>query len=268
VAENPLSERLKPCPFCETRLARNSTFSMRNRDCYVHVQDLNGVDYGRCPAVNIRIYSDDIERIASWNRRLPDMRAISEDGPHVVGDHRRWLARQLLDSQLSDAEAYGVVRSSPGLSGEDAPSFAILKGVGKANGDGWKDVTVKGETVFAWGNEKPGPYKRGQFDRLGCDAWSASVDQYEFSPATAEDVPAIRALLSASSAAKAEAMERVAVELEEMASEERRAARASSGGGTGDAAATMGFIFGAVAYETAAKRIRATLGAQNAQEQP
>lgn len=40
---------------------------------------------------------------------------ILSDGPHKITDHRRWLARQLLDSQLSEEEAYGIVRYSPGV---------------------------------------------------------------------------------------------------------------------------------------------------------
>lgn len=42
---------------------------------------------------------------------------ISTDGPHKINDHRKWLARQLLDSQLSDEEAIGIVAYSPALEG-------------------------------------------------------------------------------------------------------------------------------------------------------
>lgn len=41
--------------------------------------------------------------------------SISTDGPHEISNHRRWLARQLLDSQLSDTEAFGIVANSPAM---------------------------------------------------------------------------------------------------------------------------------------------------------
>lgn len=44
--------------------------------------------------------------------RLP---GISLDGPHRPCEHRVWLARQLLDSQLSDEEAYSTVAFSPAI---------------------------------------------------------------------------------------------------------------------------------------------------------
>ena len=49
---------------------------------------------------------------------------IMGDGPHKITDHRRWLARQLLDSKLSEEEAYGIVRYSPGVN--PAPTSANL----------------------------------------------------------------------------------------------------------------------------------------------
>ncbi|MCK6105081.1 MULTISPECIES: hypothetical protein [unclassified Brevundimonas] len=73
----------------------------------------------------------------------------------------------------------------------------MLKGVGKINGDGWKDATTEGEIVFVWNAGKPTPYAPGQYPRVGNEGWSASTSQYDFTPATANDVPAILALLSA-----------------------------------------------------------------------
>lgn len=43
--------------------------------------------------------------------------AISTDGPHEISKTRKWLARQLLDSTLSEKEALGVVAYSPALEG-------------------------------------------------------------------------------------------------------------------------------------------------------
>jgi len=78
----------------------------------------------------------------------------------------------------------------------------VLKGIGKINGDGWKDVTRKGEVVSVWNTELPRPYKAGQFPRIGNCGWSASTDQYDFQPATAEEArEAIEAIIDSRSPA-------------------------------------------------------------------
>jgi len=64
----------------------------------------------------------------------------------------------------------------------------ILKGIGKINGDGWKDKTSKGEVVFAYAKELPSPYAKGQHPRVGNVIWSASAEQYDFVPATCDEV--------------------------------------------------------------------------------
>lgn len=53
--------------------------------------------------------------ISSVTRFKDDLRWVlltsrATDGPHEIGEHRRWLARQLTDSKLTDAEAYSIVR--------------------------------------------------------------------------------------------------------------------------------------------------------------
>jgi hypothetical protein len=70
------------------------------------------------------------------------------------------------------------------MAGRTIPRGPILRGVGKINGDGWKDTTRKGEIVFVYGSSLPPPYSAGQFPRVGNPIWSASLDQYEFSPAS------------------------------------------------------------------------------------
>lgn len=72
----------------------------------------------------------------------------------------------------------------------------ILKGIGKINGDGWKDVTRKGETVFVWNEEMPAPHAPGQYPRIGNEGWSASTSQYDFTPATAADARDLRAAIA------------------------------------------------------------------------
>lgn len=101
-------------------------------------------------------------------------------------------------TSLSDEMAHcycGSTDLRPQPSGETRE--AVLKGVGKVNGDGWKDTTTEGEIVFVWNAEKPTPYAAGQYPRIGNEGWSASTSQYDFTPATAKDVPTILALLSA-----------------------------------------------------------------------
>lgn len=75
----------------------------------------------------------------------------------------------------------------------------ILKGVGKMNGDGWKDTTKVDEVVFVWNAELPRPYSPGQYPRIGNECgWTASTDQYNFSPATLEEArSAIEGMLAA-----------------------------------------------------------------------
>lgn len=40
---------------------------------------------------------------------------VAVDGPHAPGEQRFWLARNLMDSKLSDAEAFGVVAFHPDI---------------------------------------------------------------------------------------------------------------------------------------------------------
>jgi hypothetical protein len=70
---------------------------------------LPGVTYG------------DLRALTAWNTRPsvvelePDW-AVSKDGPIKIGDQRRWLARQLMDSKLTDEEAFGIVCHHPNIS--------------------------------------------------------------------------------------------------------------------------------------------------------
>lgn len=73
---------------------------------------------------------------------------------------------------------HGVLLSKP----------MILKGVGRINGDGFKDTTKVGQVVYVWNAELPDPYSPGQFPRVGNDVWSASRDQFDFEPATLDEV--------------------------------------------------------------------------------
>ena len=70
----------------------------------------------------------------------------------------------------------------------------ILKGVGRINGDGWKDTTKKGEVVYVWNRTLEPPYKPGQYPRVGNEIFSATAEQYDFTPATVEEVRALFAI--------------------------------------------------------------------------
>ena len=85
--------------------------------------------------------------------------AISHDGPHKPGEHRVWLARQLLDSRLTEDEAYSTVAHSPAISdfhpvpikpsgdtGELRERVAASIGSAWAHGTHGKPFDVKAET--------------------------------------------------------------------------------------------------------------------------
>lgn len=67
----------------------------------------------------------------------------------------------------------------------------ILKGIGKINGDGFKDTTKVGEVVFVWNKELPSPYAPGLYPRVGNEVWAASREQYDFQPAAVAEVQTI-----------------------------------------------------------------------------
>lgn len=68
-------------------------------------------------------------------------------------------------------------------------TWPVLKGVAKFGGDGFKDPTVKGQVVYVWNQEKPLPYKPGQFPRVGNGAgWTAERDQFEFTAASLGEI--------------------------------------------------------------------------------
>lgn len=64
--------------------------------------------------------ADTIENLLSEIAALRDemersLPSITLDGEHAISDHRRWLARQLLDSRLDDGEAYSIVAHHPAI---------------------------------------------------------------------------------------------------------------------------------------------------------
>ncbi|WP_287497518.1 hypothetical protein [Pandoraea sp. CB10b_02] len=89
------------------------------------------------------------------------------------------LWRQMLDAAPTPAAQ---------SAGQEAVAWPILKGVGKIDGDGWKDTTKVGQIVYVWNAELPAPNMEGQFPRIGNEIWSASTKQYDFTPATMEEI--------------------------------------------------------------------------------
>ena len=122
----------------------------------------------------------------------PQPSGETRDCPH--GLHSVGSCSDCSVNRSMDDQPHAPV-SRPAGEGE-RESVAILKGVGKITGDGWKDTTTKGDVVFVWSAERPSPYAPGQYPRIGNEGWSASTSQYDFTPATADDVPAILSLLS------------------------------------------------------------------------
>lgn len=101
-------------------------------------------------------------------------------------------AQAWFDLKLAEHEEFRAKHADPLAPPAIFPAPLILAGVGKFNGDGFKDVTKAGEIVFAWNAELPKPWAPGQFQRVGNDAgWTASTAQYHFRPATMEEVKAL-----------------------------------------------------------------------------
>ena len=113
------------------------------------------------------------------------------DGPNT---HRKEAVSRFTDDTRAAMQAKGWIfeplyAAAPAVQPTEKERTAILKGVGRINGDGWKDVTRIGEVVYVWNDERPTPYAPGQFPRIGNDcAWTASREQYDFTPATLAEV--------------------------------------------------------------------------------
>jgi hypothetical protein len=95
-------------------------------------------------------------------------------------------ARGLLLSEI-DGEYAVTVDHNETNSLAFNPSTQILKGIARVSGDGYKDHTKKNDVVYVWNQEKPAPYVKGQYPRIGHDNWTASTDVFDFSPATVEE---------------------------------------------------------------------------------
>ena len=61
-------------------------------------------------SVDANALGDVLDYFSTARRPEPE---ISLDGPNKIGQHRKWLARQLLDSRLTDDEAYGIAAYFP-----------------------------------------------------------------------------------------------------------------------------------------------------------
>lgn len=78
--------------------------------------------------------------------------------------------------------------TTPEAAGTTADTPQLLKGIGRINGDGFKDTTRKGEVVFVYAQQFPEPYAPGQYPRVGNTIYGASIEQYDFVPAAVEEV--------------------------------------------------------------------------------
>lgn len=124
---DPLVEALKTCPFCGTA---PSEYIRQDESLFSHaIVDYLTITCTECDGASM--HSEDHAEIREkWNTRAlytnssrvtPPVEAvepdwpISTDGPVKINDQRRWLARQLMDSKLSDKEAMGIVAHHPGI---------------------------------------------------------------------------------------------------------------------------------------------------------
>ena len=94
------------------------------------------------------------------------------------------MTRPMTASDLNEGGSSADADTQPGNSGGSSSfregRFAILRGVGRYTGDGWKDCTKKGQVVFTYGCQLPRPYGEGQYERVGNICWTASTHQFEF----------------------------------------------------------------------------------------
>ena len=137
-------------------------------------------------------------------------RPASEQPVEAIGAGREEIARVIRDraqiggtdwqrnargADINAEELADLIAALPPASPARTPMGEpqVLKGVGKINGDGWKDTTSIGEVVYVWNAEKPSPYAPGQYPRIDNEGWSASTAQYDFSPASVDEVRALTA---------------------------------------------------------------------------
>jgi len=110
---------------------------------------------------------------------------------YMVGNPSAWDSYDDGASEIIRSLVAALSPASPARTPMGEPQ--VLKGVGKINGDGWKDTTSIGEVVYVWNAEKPSPYAPGQYPRIDNEGWSASTAQYDFSPASVDEVRALAA---------------------------------------------------------------------------
>lgn len=65
-----------------------------------------------------RSLADSIVGYVNPSDDLEPHRQISADGPVSISNTRRWLARQLMDSRLEEAEALGIVAHHPAVAND------------------------------------------------------------------------------------------------------------------------------------------------------
>lgn len=80
-----------------------------------------------------------------------------------------------------------MTTTSESASPDAAGAPQLLKGIGKIDGDGFKDTTRKGEVVFVYAQPLAEPYAPGQYPRVGNTGYSASTEQFDFTPATIDE---------------------------------------------------------------------------------
>ncbi|WP_416058440.1 hypothetical protein [Stenotrophomonas maltophilia] len=139
--------------------------------------------YESAQAVDLGQFRECVE-LMEWQERGHANPDFPTGDPKKHAEALHLLA--LIDSQAVGRES----NNEPNRLTDRAESIPVmLKGIGKINGDGWKDTTTIGEVVFVWPTERQKPYAPGQYDRVGNKCgWTASTSQYDFQPATHAEV--------------------------------------------------------------------------------
>lgn len=89
-----------------------------------------------------------------------------------------------LDSVAADEHASDLAAAKGGNK--------ILKGVARHNAS-WKEGTfVAGDVVWVWDAKMPKPYSEWHYPKVGAENNYAHTDSFDFSPATAEEIAALK----------------------------------------------------------------------------
>lgn len=106
--------------------------------------------------------------------------SIAVDGPHRPCEHRLWLARQLLDSRMSDAEAYSTIAFSPAITDLHPAPDALREAVSDIAAERQRQVDAEG-----WSADRDDGYADAE---LAKSAAAYTLSACGFSPDAAREM--------------------------------------------------------------------------------